>query len=57
MRCSNERPYSITSSANREHVGGMSMPSALAILRLITELELGRLLDCELGDDLKAVTF
>ena len=35
-------PHSITSSAWASSVGGMSMPSALAVLRLIDELELVR---------------
>jgi hypothetical protein len=56
MHCSNERPYSMTSSASASDVGGTSRPSALALLRLITNSN-GRLLDCELGDDLRAVTF
>jgi hypothetical protein len=54
MHCSNERPYSITSSASASDVGGTSRPSALAVLRLITN---SNLVDCELGDDLRAITF
>jgi hypothetical protein len=34
MHCSNERPYSITSSARPSSVSGKVMPSALAVLRL-----------------------
>jgi hypothetical protein len=36
-------PYSIISSARADNVGGTSMPSALAVLRLITNFEFGRL--------------
>jgi hypothetical protein len=32
-------------------------PERLGCLEVDHELELGRLLDCELGDDLRAVTF
>ena len=34
------RPYSITSSARASSVGGISKPSALAVLRLITNSNL-----------------
>jgi hypothetical protein len=34
LRCGKERRYSITSSARASNVGGMVMPSALAVLRL-----------------------
>ena len=40
MRCSNERPYLITSSASESNVGGTSRPSALAVWRLITNSNL-----------------
>ena len=40
IHCSNERPYSITSSASASNVGGTSRPSALAVLRLITNSNL-----------------
>jgi hypothetical protein len=33
MHCSNERPYSMTSSASASDVGGTSRPSALALWR------------------------
>src|SRR3954447_908116 len=39
-------PYSITSSARASNVGGTMMPSALAVLRLITSLNL---VDCSTG--------
>ena len=35
MQCSKRRYYSITASASASNVGGTSMPSALAVLRLI----------------------
>ena len=35
----------MTSSAVASSVGGISMPSAFAVLRLIDQFELGRLLD------------
>ena len=41
--------HSITSSARASSVGGTSRPSALAVLRLIDELEFGRLLDRQVG--------
>ena len=43
------RTHSITSSARASSVGGTSRPSALAVFRLIAELELGRLLDRQVG--------
>jgi hypothetical protein len=49
--------YSITSSASASNVGGTSRPKRPCGLEVDHELELGRLLDCELGDDLRAVTF
>jgi hypothetical protein len=41
--------YPITSSAAARSVSGTSMPSALAVPRLIGELELGRLYDRQVG--------
>jgi hypothetical protein len=38
MRRSRNHSYSITSSARASSVGGTSMPSAFAVLRLITNL-------------------
>ena len=47
--CSAAQPYSITSSARASSVGGSSKPSALAVLRLMHQLELGRLLHRQVG--------
>jgi hypothetical protein len=44
-------PYSITSSARAMSVGGTSTPSALAVLRLITN---SNLLDCTTGRSVAA---
>jgi hypothetical protein len=41
--------YSITSSARASNVGGTSRPSALAVLRLMTKLILGRRLHRKVG--------
>jgi hypothetical protein len=38
MYCSNERPYSMTSSASASDVGGTSRPSALALWRTNSNL-------------------
>ena len=43
------RYHSITSSARASSVGGTSRPSALAVLRLIDELVLGRRLHRQVG--------
>ena len=43
------RPHSITSSARASSDGGTSRPSALAVLRLIDELEFHRLLHRQVG--------
>ena len=43
------RTHSITSSARASSVGGTSRPSALAVLRLMHQLELGRLHDRQVG--------
>ena len=48
-RCSKQRAYSITSSARASSVGGTSRPSALAVLRLIDQLVLGRRLHRQVG--------
>src|SRR5262249_57558666 len=40
------RPYSITSSASARSLAGISRPSALAVLRLITS---SNLVDCWIG--------
>jgi hypothetical protein len=45
QRSKNDR-YSITSSARADRVGGTSMPSAFAVLRLITN---SNLVDCTIG--------
>jgi hypothetical protein len=37
LRCSKERRYSITSSARTSNEGGMVIPRALAVLRLISK--------------------
>jgi hypothetical protein len=37
--------HSITSSARSKNVSGIARPSALTVVRLMTKLELGRLLD------------
>ena len=42
-------PHSITSSARASSVGGTSRPSALAVLRLIDQLVLGRRLHRQVG--------
>ena len=39
-QCSKQRPYSITSSARPSMVGGTVMPSAFAVLRLMTSSNL-----------------
>ena len=41
-----QRAYSTTSSARADSVGGTSMPSAFAVLRLITN---SNLVDCMIG--------
>ena len=43
------RYHSITSSARASTIGGTSRPSALAVLRLITRLVLGRRLHRQVG--------
>ena len=43
------RLHSITSSARASNVGGISRPSALAVLRLIDEFVLGRRLHRQVG--------
>ena len=43
------RSHSITSSARASSVGGTSRPSALAVLQIDDELELGRLHDRQVG--------
>ena len=52
----NERPYLITSSAGEQRRRHFEAKRPCG-LEVDHELELGRLLDCELGDDLRAVTF
>jgi hypothetical protein len=49
VRCSaaNSIPYSITSSARASTVGGISRPSASAVVQIDDEIEFGRLLDWE----------
>ena len=39
----NKRHHSITSSARASSIAGISRPSAFAVLRLMTQLEFGRL--------------
>jgi hypothetical protein len=39
-RCSKQKRYSISSSASTSSLAGMSRPSALAVLRLITSSNL-----------------
>ena len=41
--CANKRHHSITSSARPSSIAGISRPSAFAVLRLMTQLEFGRL--------------
>ena len=41
--------HSITASARASSVGGTLMPSALAVLRFSAKIELGRLLDRDVG--------
>ena len=43
------RSHSITSSASASTLGGSSRPSAFAVLRLMTRVELGRLQDRQVG--------
>ena len=45
-RCGSRADYSITSSARASSVGGTSMPSALALGRLMTS---SNLVDCTTG--------
>src|SRR5262245_53010333 len=47
--CPYSRRYLITSSARNRSVGGMVIPSAWAVLRLRTKLELRRLLHGQVG--------
>src|SRR6266481_3309333 len=46
MHCSNNRDYSITSSARASSVGGIAKPIALAVVRLITS---SNLVGCSIG--------
>ena len=46
VQCSKMYRYSIISSASAERLGGTSMPSALAVLRLMTS---SNLVDCTTG--------
>jgi hypothetical protein len=49
MQCSNQPPYSITSSARSSSVGGIVRPIAFAVLRLITS---SNVVGCSIGRSL-----
>src|SRR5262245_486489 len=47
MHCSKQAGYSITSSARASSIGGTSKPSALAVLRLVSN---SSFVDCSIGN-------